>query len=145
VKLFEKEEGPVIKALRESPIFSGASTEDLRDVVSKSVERSYEAGRTIVKQGELGIGFYLILEGQVNVVRNGKKIATLGKGNFFGEMGLLHKQPRSADVITTEPTKCLVLSEFNFWGIISTHPRVARGLVFELARRLRETDKALGE
>jgi CRP-like cAMP-binding protein len=145
LKLFEKEEGSVVKALRGSSIFSGASAEDLKDVVSKSVERSYEPARVIIKQGDFGIGFYLILEGRVNITRNGKRIAALEKGNFFGEMSLLGKVPRSADVIALEPTRCLVLSDFNFWGIISTHPKIARGLITELAHRLQETDKAITE
>lgn len=145
MNLVKKEEGPIIKALHGSFIFAGASNEDLRDVFYVSVERSFKSGSTIVKQGEAGTGFYLILDGRVNVVRNGKKVATLEGGNFFGEMGLLNKKPRSADIVATEPTRCLFLSEFNFWQILSTHPRIARDLIVELARRLGETDRALAE
>lgn len=98
-----------------------------------------------MKEGDAGLGFYLILEGRALVKRRGKTIAKIGKGGFFGEMSLLDNQPRSAGVIAEEPTKCLVVLRWNFWSMVDRNSKVARELLQEMARRLRATDRALTE
>lgn len=99
----------------------------------------------MVKQGEKGLGFYLLLEGQVEVRRKGRRLATLGPGEFFGEMALFDDQPRSADVVALQPTRCLVLTKWEFWGFAMNQPRMLRGMLAEMARRLAETDRSLSE
>ena len=94
-------------------------------------------------RGEAGLGFYVIVSGQATVKRKGKPVAKLRRGDFFGEMALLDDQPRSADVIAEEPTKCLVLLRWNFWSIVSKNRKIARALLEEMARRLRATNDAL--
>ncbi|MCI4340415.1 MAG: cyclic nucleotide-binding domain-containing protein, partial [Thermoplasmata archaeon] len=70
------------------PLFSNLSKGQLRGLAESAQEKSFAAGATIVKQGEKGIGFYLILEGHAQVERSGKPVATLNGGQFFGEMAL---------------------------------------------------------
>ncbi len=98
-----------------------------------------------MREGESGVGFYLIVGGSAEVRRDGRALTKLARGQFFGEMGLLDQQPRSADVVALEDTDCLVLSGPTFWSLVSTNPKIARALVQELARRLRETNKTLTE
>ncbi len=143
MKLWKGEKGAVSEMLGKTWLWLGLSRRDLESIVNASKERNYESGERIVKKGESGVGFYLILEGSVEITSNGTTLSKLGEGQFFGEMSLLDDQPRSADVVAIEPTRCLVLSEWGFTGLVSSHPRIAMKMLQELARRLRATDKML--
>lgn len=127
------------------PLFRGLEDRELKAIARLSKEMTFQAGETIVKEGEAGLGFYIIVEGHAAVKRKGKMVASLQKGSFFGEMALLDDQPRSADVVATEPTKCLVLLRWNFWALVSANNNIVRGLFREMARRLRATDQAISE
>jgi CRP/FNR family transcriptional regulator/CRP/FNR family cyclic AMP-dependent transcriptional regulator len=127
------------------PLFKGLGEEELKSIANSSKEISFQTGNSIVKEGDAGLGFYVILDGQAVVKRRGKSLSKLGRGSFFGEMALLDDQPRSADVVATEPTKCLVLLRWNFWSLVSKNQKIARGLLEEMARRLRTTNEALSE
>jgi CRP/FNR family cyclic AMP-dependent transcriptional regulator len=127
------------------PLFRGLEEQELKAIASLSKEMSFREGEAIVKEGDAGLGFYVILEGEALVKRRNKTLAKLQRGSFFGEMALLDDQPRSADVVATEPTKCLVLLRWNFWSLVSKNKKVARGLFKEMARRLRATNEAMGE
>jgi CRP/FNR family transcriptional regulator, cyclic AMP receptor protein len=127
------------------PLFRGLSKEQLKEVSDSSKEMTFQAGNTIVKEGDAGLGFYLIAEGQALVKRKGKILSKLKRGSFFGEMALFDDQPRSADVVAAESTKCFVLLRWNFWSTVSKDPLIARSLLQEMARRLRETNKALAD
>ncbi len=140
-----KLDAEVLGMLRKVPIFSSLSDREVKGLAKSALGRSYPEGSTVVKQGEVGIGFYLILDGQVEVRRKGRRLATLGPGNFFGEMALFDQQPRTADVITMASTRCLVLSKFEFWGFVEGSAHMLRGMLEEMARRLGETDRALTE
>jgi CRP/FNR family transcriptional regulator, cyclic AMP receptor protein len=131
--------------LEKVPIFSMLSERQLRGLAKDALERSYAEGAEVVKQGDKGVAFFLLLDGRVEVRRKGRRLATLGPGHFFGEMALFDNEPRTADVIATEPTRCLVLSKWEFWGFAMSEPRMLRGMLEEMARRLGATDRALSE
>ncbi len=134
-----------IRMLEKVPIFSMLTDRQLRSLAKDALERTYPDGANVVKQGEKGIGFYLLLEGGVEVRRKGRRLASLGPGQFFGEMALFDNEPRSADVIASQPTRCLVLSKWEFWGFAMGQPRMLRGMLEEMARRLGATNRALSE
>jgi len=127
------------------PIFDSLSERQLRKLAQGLSERTFSEGATVVKQGDKGIGFYLVVDGSVEVRRKGRKLAMLGPGDFFGEMALFDDAARSADVIAAKPTRCAVLSKWEFWGFAMGQPKMLRGMLEELARRLGETNKALTE
>lgn len=131
--------------LQNVPIFSELTDRQLRKLARDAKERSFEPGDVVVRQGEVGIGFYLVLEGQVEVRRKSRKLATLGPGECFGEMALFDDEPRSADVVAATPSRCLVLSKWEFWGFANAEPKVLRGILQQIARRLRATDQSLSE
>ncbi len=131
--------------LEKVPIFSSLTDRQLRRLARDAMERSFPEGAEVVKQGEKGVGFYLVLDGAVEVRRKGRRLANLGPGHFFGEMALFDEEPRSADVVATRPTRCLVLSRWEFWGFAMTQPQMLRGMLQEMARRLVATDRALSE
>lgn len=134
-----------LRMLQSVPIFSGLNDRELRHLTRDSQGRAFTEGETVVKQGDKGLGFYLLLDGRVDVRRKGRRLATLGPGEFFGEMALFDDQPRSADVIALQPTRCLVLTKWEFWGFAMNQPRMLRGMLAEMARRLAETNRALSE
>lgn len=135
----------VLRMLEKVPIFSGLTERQLRRLARDSLERTYPEGTAVVNQGEKGIGFYLLLDGRVEVRRKNRRLATLGPGHFFGEMALFDDEIRSADVVATETTRCLVLSRWEFWGFAMGQPGMLRGMLQEMARRLRSTNQALSE
>jgi len=134
------ERARIAKLLRSVPLFSGLETEDLKEIADIGREVAFEPGKTIVKQGEPGIGFLLILEGKAEVKRKGKAVATLGPGDFFGEMSVIDDKPRSADVVAIEPTKCLGVTAWAFTPMLRSNPSVAIGIIGELVRRLRRLE-----
>ncbi len=131
--------------LRSVPLFSSLSKSQIRTMATTAKERSYRDGDTIVKQGEKGIGFYLILGGRARVEKAGQKLADLGPGQFFGEMALLDELPRTADVKAQGAVKCLVLSPWEFWAAVGNEPEVLRTLLKETVRRLRSGAAGLSE
>jgi CRP/FNR family transcriptional regulator, cyclic AMP receptor protein len=127
------------------PLFSSLSKSQLRTMATTAKERSFRDGETIVKQGDKGIGFYLILAGQARVEKGGKAVASLGPGQYFGEMALLDEQPRTADVRASGGVRCLVLSPWEFWAAVGNEPEVLRTLLKETVRRIRTSPTALSE
>jgi CRP-like cAMP-binding protein len=130
---------------RRIPLFRGLEDEELKAIANLSKEMTFREGEAIVKEGDAGLGFYVIAEGRAVVKRKNKVVAKLEGGSFFGEMSLLDDQPRSADVVAAEPTRCLVILRWNFWSLVSKNKNVVRGLFREMARRLRATNEAMSE
>ena len=126
-----------ISLLREVRLFQGVDEEGLAAVAGKASEISFDAGRTIVRQGEIGTGFFLITSGQARVIRDGRTLAELAPGQFFGELSLLDQQPRIAQVVAETPTECLALASWDFEAILASQPGVALAILRGVARRLR--------
>ncbi|MCR4404157.1 MAG: cyclic nucleotide-binding domain-containing protein [Candidatus Acetothermia bacterium] len=136
----------LVQFLKEVPLFSGFAAKELEPLLKTAKERSFEPGKPIVREGEQSnIGFYLVLDGQVEVKRGGRTLSTLGSGQFFGEMSVLDGAPRSADVIPTVKTTCLVLTNWDFRALVKSYPEIAMKVITELTRRLRQTEMALSE
>ncbi len=133
------------KLLASVPLFSGLGKVPLRTLAESAQEKRYKPDETIVRQGEKGIGFYLILDGQAQVEKAGRPVATLGPGQFFGEMALVDEQPRSADVRAKGPVRCLVLSPWEFWSAVGDDAELLRTLLKETVRRLRPGPAGLSE
>ena len=131
--------------IRSVSLFKGLKEGQLKSIAKQCVERSFQPGETIVKEGKTGVGFYLIADGSVEVQRKGKTISGLKKGDFFGEMSLIDEQPRSADVVATTPTTCYVLVAWTFLGLVRSDPDIGVSLMKELVRRLRGTNRSLTE
>src|SRR5207244_13561468 len=106
-----------MEMLEMTPLFSGLNERQLKAIVKSSKERSFKKGEAIVREGESRVGFYLIVGGSAEVRRDGRALTKLARGQFFGEMGLLDQQPRSAAVVALEHTNCLVLSGPPFWSL----------------------------
>jgi CRP-like cAMP-binding protein len=121
-------------------MFSSLNKKELALVAKASDRIRVPAGTEIVKEAELGHEFYLILSGSAAVKRGNRKIATLGPGQYFGEMALLDRGPRTATVVTEEDSELLVLGQREFMAVIDQVPPVSHKLLVHMAERLREAD-----
>jgi CRP/FNR family cyclic AMP-dependent transcriptional regulator len=86
-----------------------------------------------------------VVSGLVRVVRDGELLAELGPGAFFGELSVIDREPRVAQVISSVPTTCLALASWDFEAIIGEQPSVAMAILRELAGRLRELTRELSD
>ena len=126
-----------VAALAGVPFFEGLGEKTLKSIASSGKEISYKDGNKIVDEGVSGVGFYLILDGKAEVRKGSRVLATLGKGQFFGEMSLIDGQPRSADVVAAAPTRCWALTTWAFSGLLKDHPEIALPMLKEMVKRLR--------
>lgn len=122
------------------PLFAALRKKDLQRVAKVSDEISIQAGRSIVEQGRTGHEFFLILEGTAVVRRNNRKVAELGPGQYFGELSILDRGPRSASVVATTDMRVLVLGQREFTGVLDSIPGMAYKMLTVMAKRLREAD-----
>jgi CRP/FNR family transcriptional regulator, cyclic AMP receptor protein len=123
-------------------IFAGLRRKQLEQIIKASKELSYKEGKVVAEAGSLGVAFFMVLEGKLEVRRRGKVLARLGKGDFFGEMALLNNQPRIADVVAVGPTRCLVLSAWSFSALVKDDPAIALALMKVMAKRLSDNKAA---
>jgi CRP/FNR family transcriptional regulator, cyclic AMP receptor protein len=126
--------------LAQVPLFSTCSRKDLQKLGKASDEIEVKGGKVLVEEGKPGHEFFLIEDGTAEVRRNNRKVATLGRGQFFGELSLLDRGPRSATVIADTDMTLVVLGQREFLGVIDEVPAMAHKLLAALAGRLREAD-----
>jgi CRP/FNR family transcriptional regulator, cyclic AMP receptor protein len=126
-------------------LFSGCTGSELRRIRSSLDEVQVPKGKVLVEEGRIGLEFFLIVDGTAVVTRNGRKVATVGPGDYFGELALLDRRPRSASVVSETEMDLLVLSQRQFNGLLESVPTISRKMLAAMANRLREADaKAYG-
>ena len=122
--------------LRAIPVFSSLDDERLKEVATFATELSVSAGTCVVKEGDYAYDFMAIEEGEADVIRADEKLATLGPGDFFGEIALLEKSLRHASVVATTPMRLIRLTH---WDL-----RRVGGALDEIRRTLEERKRTLG-
>jgi CRP-like cAMP-binding protein len=132
----------VVKVLQRVPLFRGLNKRQLETLAKTFVERKYKAGQAIVTQGKGGEGFFLIVSGKAEAVReqaDGTKtvVNTFREFDFFGELALLDDGVRTATVTATDDAVCLVLTSWDFLSITREDGDMAVAILKELARRFR--------
>jgi CRP-like cAMP-binding protein len=123
-------------------LFDGVDAEGMDRIASVAVEVEFPADHVIARQGEIGTGFFVIVDGGVRVVRDGETIATLGPGDFFGELSVLDGRPRVAQVVADGPTTCLALASWDVEAVLLAEPRLSLAMLRGLASRLRDLTEA---
>jgi len=129
--------------LKKVPLFSGLSRRDLDLVARLTDVVKADAGKVLTRQGALGEEFLLIVDGSARVERDGKPIARLETGDFFGEMSLIDGNPRSASVIAESPITLLVVESRSFRCLLDAVPGLRRKIAVTLCERLRRADAGL--
>jgi cAMP-dependent protein kinase regulator len=130
-----------VEEMRRVPLFSGCSKGELKQIARLADEVDMPAGKVLTEQGTPGREFFILLDGTVDVVRDGNLVDTLGAGDFFGETALLSDRPRNATVTASTPLRTLVISERDFYALLIDTPKIQWKVLRALADRLapRET------
>lgn len=123
-------------------LFRGIDAEGLAALAERAAQVDFPTGHVIARQGEIGTGFFVVITGRVRVVRDGTLLATLGPGEFFGELSVLDRQPRSAMVAAEEPTSCLALAAWDFDAVLLAQPALTLAILRGVAMRLREVTES---
>jgi CRP/FNR family cyclic AMP-dependent transcriptional regulator len=136
------------QALAKVGLFAELNPKYIRGLAGIATERTFKSGEYLMRQGESGIGLFIILEGKVRVEKTDPggrtvELAENGPGDILGEMAVFDGAPRSASVCATAPTTSLVLASWEFNAFLKAHPEAALELLPIVVARFRETNDAL--
>lgn len=134
----------IADALAGMTLFADLGLPQLLDVAGRFEEAFFAEGARVLRQGLSGSAFYVILDGEATVVVDGEKRATLGRGEFFGEVSTLLGEAPTADVIALRPMRCVVLPGSEVEPFLIEHPRVTYRMLQAQSRRLRNANRARG-
>jgi CRP-like cAMP-binding protein len=124
-------------ALAGLPLFAGISDESMGRLAAAAGEQEFPAGHFIVRQGQVGTGVYVIVDGSVKVVRGTDELATLGAGEFFGELSVIDQQPRFASVQAMEPTRVVAIASWDLLALLESDHALALNMIKGLVERVR--------
>jgi len=125
-----------VELIRHAPLFAHVSKGQLEQIAQIADEIDLREGKEMTKQGSRGREFFVLLEGNADVKKNGRRINTLGPGDFFGEIALVSDTPRTASVIATSPVRALVITDRSFKRLMSDSPEIQERVLSALAARL---------
>ena len=131
-----------IDRLSQVPMFSACSRKDLGLIAKYADELNVDADEVLVREGDTGREFYVVVEGKAKVTRKGREIAVLGPGSYFGELSLLDGEKRDASVTSTTPADLLVVGIREFSTLLEDVPQITRKLLAGMARRLHQLDSS---
>jgi CRP/FNR family transcriptional regulator, cyclic AMP receptor protein len=122
--------------IKRVPLFSKLSKAKLNEVASIADEIDLPPGKSLTREGERGREFFVLIEGEAEVRKSGRRVNTLGPGDFLGEISLITKVPRTATVTTSEPTRLLVITDRAFAQLLRDSPEISQGVLEAVGERL---------
>jgi CRP/FNR family transcriptional regulator, cyclic AMP receptor protein len=125
-----------VELIKRVPLFSHCSKKELGLVAQIADEIDLPEGKTLMREGDRGREFFVLVEGNADVRKGNRKINTMSKGDFFGEIALVSQKPRTATVTTASPVRVLVVTEQSFRSLIDRAPDVQRKVLLALADRV---------
>jgi CRP/FNR family transcriptional regulator, cyclic AMP receptor protein len=131
---------PIVERLRNVPLFQGMTDHALEAVADLATEIEFEDGQAVTREGEEGDSFYVLVDGQVNISRNGHSVRDLGPGDFLGEISLIDGRPRTATATAVGPVKALVVRRPAFTSLIDHFGAVRHGVLMALTERIRSDE-----
>src|SRR3954470_6446989 len=131
----------IADAIAGMAMFADLARPQLIGVASQFEEAFFPQNARILRQGLTGSGFYVILDGEADVIADGQKRATLARGDFFGEVSVLLGEPPIADVTATRPLRCIVIGGPALESFLVAQPRVMYRMLQASARRLRNAQR----
>jgi CRP/FNR family cyclic AMP-dependent transcriptional regulator len=127
-----------LELLRQVPLFAGCSKRELSEIYTLADELSLPQGTTLITEGKQGHEFFLLVDGEVDIRRKGRKVKSLANGSFFGEMALVSSRPRNATVTAASPVRVLVVHEQAFRRLLRDSPGIQLKVMQTLADRAAE-------
>jgi CRP/FNR family transcriptional regulator, cyclic AMP receptor protein len=130
-----------VELIRNLPLFELCSKRDLRRIAALAVERGVPDGTELIREGEPGTEFFVVVDGEIDVRRKGRRVARLGPGSYVGEIALLSRSPRTATVVAATPLRVLTIAGRDFVQLLDTMPELWLKVARTLADRV-EADEA---
>jgi CRP-like cAMP-binding protein len=127
--------------IKQVPLFSSLDKGELRGLASSMKERNFDSGDTIASEGQSGIGFFIIDEGEAAVSVQGQERATLGHGDYFGEVALIDDGARTATITAKTPLKTYGITSWEFRPLVEQNAGLAWKMLQIMAKRLREAEQ----
>jgi CRP/FNR family transcriptional regulator, cyclic AMP receptor protein len=131
-----------IELLKRVPLFAGCTKAELRQLARIADEIDLREGTVLTREGRAGHEFFVLIDGTARVYKATRKIADLGPGDWFGEIALLTKAPRTATVTATSPVRTLVIIDRDFRHTVSEMPSIAMKVLTCVAERLSRTPQS---
>jgi CRP/FNR family cyclic AMP-dependent transcriptional regulator len=128
------------EAVASVPLFASLSKRELKELASTMHEYNFPAGKELMTEGEEGIGFFLIAEGEAMVTLRGSEKRTLRPGDWFGEMALIDGGTRTASVKAVTDLRCFSLTSWEFRPLVYEHPAIAWAVMERLVHRVRDAE-----
>lgn len=126
-----------VDALARAPLFGELSRNELGELAKASEDLEVEEGKALTREGDLGREFFVIVEGDVSVTKDGAEIRRLGPGDFFGEIALVYESPRrTATVTAVSPLRFFVLTRQSFRSLLEKQPEIEEKVMAALEERL---------
>jgi CRP/FNR family cyclic AMP-dependent transcriptional regulator len=125
-----------VDALKRAPLFEGLSQKELEELAQRSEDMELEPGTVLCREGDIGHEFFVVIEGEVEIERQGKSLGTRGAGDFIGEIALLEEIERTATVTAKTPLRVFVLTRTAFKRMVEQHPGVELKVLRTLAHRV---------
>jgi CRP/FNR family cyclic AMP-dependent transcriptional regulator len=130
-----------VELLKKIPLFSDLEGRELQTLAQSFKERTFEAGHPVATEGSGGVGFFIIGEGEAAVTVHGEERATLGPGQYFGEVALIDEGSRTATIVAKTDLTCYGLTAWEFRPLVESNGKIAWKLLQTLARRLRQAEQ----
>ena len=125
-----------IDLIRKVPLFARCSRAELKEIALLADEIDLREGKEMTREGAPGREFFVLLDGTADVKKNRRRVNTLGPGDFFGEIALVSREPRTATVIATSPVRALVITDRSFRRLLDDAPQVQTKVMEAMAQRL---------
>ena len=120
--------------LKRVPIFSDLDRKELERIAASMKQRTFSAGETVTSEGQSGVGFFVIEEGEATVTVHGDERRRLGPGDYFGEVALLNESPRTATITADSDLRCYGLTSWEFRPLVETHGSIAWKLLQAMSK-----------
>ena len=125
-----------VELIKQVPLFANCSKHELEEIAHIADEIDLNEGKEMTREGSRGREFFVLLEGDADVTKDGQSINKLSSGDFFGEIALVSDTPRTATVTATSPVRALVITDRSFRRLLDESPEIQRKVLVALAERL---------
>lgn len=133
--------GPPVDLLKRVPLFSDLDNRELQEIAGSMKQRTFSPGQQIAVEGETGVGFFLIEDGNATVTVHGDEVRRLGAGDYFGEIALIAQSPRTATVTADSNLKTYGMTFWDFRPLVEETPSIAWKLLQSFAKQYDQSQR----
>ena len=132
---------PPIDLVKQVPLFSDLNERELKQVAASMKERTFRTGDHITEEGKGGVGFFVIADGTAKVSIGGQDVRTIGRGDYFGEIGLIADIDRTATITADGDLQCFGMTSWDFRPLVENNASIAWKLLQAMAQRLKQAEQ----